>query len=155
MSTICYLLSDTARLLRREFDARVRQLGVTGPQARLLLLLETSEGENQGFYAERLEVEAISLGRMLDRMGDAGLIERRTDPSDRRAWRIHLTARSRALIGQLRGCIEALDAVLLAGFAPAERGDFSALLAKMRGNIDAGISAVAEPSAQLRTAAHG
>ena len=155
MSTICYLLSDTARLLRREFDARVRQLGVTGPQARLILLLETSEGENQGFYAERLEVEAISLGRMLDRMADAGLVERRTDPGDRRAWRIHLTAPSRAVIGRLRVCIEALEAAMLAGLSQSERADSAVLLAKMRANLGNNASAVAVHPAALRSAAHG
>ena len=61
--SVAYLLGDSARLLRRAFDLRVRAKGVTGPQARLLLVLGLHEGQNQGFYAEQLDVEAITLAR--------------------------------------------------------------------------------------------
>ena len=54
-----WLMVDNARLLRRAFDERVRAIGITGPQARLLLALERSPGENQAFHAERLEVEGV------------------------------------------------------------------------------------------------
>ncbi len=74
MENIGYLLGDRSRLLRRAFDDRVRAVGVTGPQARLLMYLSRYEGENQGFYAEQLDVEAITLCRMVDRMADAGLV---------------------------------------------------------------------------------
>ena len=104
--SVAYLLSDSARLLRRAFDMRMRAMGVTGPQARLLLVLGLHEGENQGFYAEQLDVEAITLGRMLDRMEEAGLIERRRDPADRRAWRVHLTPAGLDLLPELREGIE-------------------------------------------------
>ena len=63
-----WLMVDNARLLRRAFDERVRTTGMTGPQARLLLALERTPGENQAFHAERLEVEPITLCRMVDRM---------------------------------------------------------------------------------------
>lgn len=119
MESIPYLLYDSARLLRREFDNRVRALGLTGQQARLLFNLSRNEGENQGFYAEQLEVEPISLTRMIDRMVDAGLIERRPDPADRRAWRVHLTDRSRAVIEQARECVAALESDILASIDPA------------------------------------
>lgn len=115
MLSLPYLLSDSARLLRRAFDARVRVLGMTSPQARLLLLLHVSEGENQGFYADRLEVEPISLTRMIDRMEESGLIERRSDPGDRRAWRLHLTEKSRKVIDQVRAGLTGLEDEMLAG----------------------------------------
>ena len=135
MTVATYLLSDTARQLRRAFDARVRKLGMTSAQARLLLLLDHSEGENQGFYAERLEVEAISLCRLIDRMEEAGLIERRRDPADRRAWRVHLTERSRQVIDQVRAGLDGMEEEMLTGLNRDERGNLLALLEKVRANF--------------------
>ena len=135
MLSLPYLLSDSARLLRRAFDARVRELGMTSPQARLLLILHHTEGENQGFYAERMEVEPISLTRMIDRMEDSGLIERRRDPTDRRAWRLHLTQRSREVIDQVQACLSGLEDEMLSGLDPAQRATLSELLETIRVNF--------------------
>lgn len=135
MITAAYLLSDSARLLRRLFDARVRQLGMTSSQARLLLMLEHSEGENQGFYAERLEVEPISLCRLIDRMEESGLLERRRDPADRRAWRVHLTDRSRQVIDQVRAGLAGMEEEMLHGLDQGERASLIALLDKVRTNF--------------------
>jgi DNA-binding MarR family transcriptional regulator len=132
---MAYLLGDSARLLRRAFDARMRALGVTGPQARLLLVLGLHEGQNQGFYADQLEVEAITLCRMLDRMEDAALIERRRDPTDRRAWRVHLTAAGNALLPKLREAVAPLVEDMLAGLEEAERVQLGAVLERIRTNL--------------------
>jgi DNA-binding MarR family transcriptional regulator len=136
-TSVAYLLADSARLLRREFDARVRELGMTSPQARLLLTLDVAEGENQGFYAERLEVEPISLTRMIDRMEESGLLERRRDPADRRAWRIHLTERARERVGEVRQCLAPLRDMLLEGLDTAERAVLARGLEIMRANLAA------------------
>ncbi|MDE2435927.1 MAG: MarR family transcriptional regulator [Sphingomonadales bacterium] len=141
MSSALYLLSDTARLLRRAFDARVGQLGMTSTQARLLLTLSHSEGENQVAYAERLEVEPITLCRLIDRMADSDLIERRPDPADRRAWRIHLTARSRQKLDEVSLCLVGLEDEVLVGLDAGQRDTLSALLETIRGNIAGGRSA--------------
>src|SRR3546814_13038985 len=90
------------RLLRRSFEERTRVSGITGAQWRLLFTESRNEGQNQGATAELLEVEPITLCRMIDRMEDAGMVERRPDPNDRRAWRLYLTDKYRSLIGQLR-----------------------------------------------------
>jgi DNA-binding MarR family transcriptional regulator len=135
MSEVLYLLSDTARLLRRAFDARVSQLGMTSTQARLLLTLSRHEGENQAAYAERLEVEPITLTRLIDRMVEGGLIERRTDPGDRRAWRIHLTQDSWRKIDEVRACLVGLEDEVLGGLDTARVGALSDLLTTIRGNI--------------------
>ena len=82
-----FLIGDTARLMRRAFDERVRTKGITRPQWRVLGLLNRFGGSTQVVLAEMMDVEPITLGRMIDRMQDAGLVERRADPSDRRAWR--------------------------------------------------------------------
>jgi DNA-binding MarR family transcriptional regulator len=118
---------------------------MTSPQARLLLLLARTEGENQGFYAERLEVEPISLARMIDRMGDAGLLERRPDPADRRAWRIHLTERARDMVDAVRRAAIPLEEQLLTGLSPTQHEDLARSLLAIRANLstnrEAGVAA--------------
>lgn len=135
MLSLPYLLADSARLLRRAFDARVKTLGMTSPQARLLLILHVTEGENQGFYAERLEVEPISLTRMVDRMEEAQLIERRRDPADRRAWRLFLTDRSRCVIDKVRDCLADLEDEMLAGLDAQQREALGQMLESIRENF--------------------
>jgi MarR family transcriptional regulator for hemolysin len=137
MSHIGYLLADNSRLARRAFDERVRADGVTGPQARLLLLLQRTPGENQGYYADQLDVEPITLCRMVDRLEEAGLVERRPDPNDRRARRLHLTDKSRQKLARLRERLEGLVDEILAGLSEAEREEFRRLLTVVRSNLAA------------------
>ncbi len=140
-----YLLADNARLLRRAFDQRVREAGVTSPQARLLLTLERYPGEKQTFYAERLEVEPITLCRMVDRMEEAELVERHPDPADRRARLLHLTDRSRSEIARIRQSMDGLIDTMLEGFAAEERAAFTAMMARISANL----------SRPAKEAAHG
>lgn len=135
MSHIGYLLADSSRLARRAFDERVRADGVTGPQARLLLLLERTAGENQGHYADMLDVEPITLCRMVDRLEDAGLVERQPDPDDRRARRLHLTAKSREKLARLRAHLDEMMDEMLAGLSPGEREEFARILSVLRTNL--------------------
>ena len=137
MSHIGYLLADNSRLARRAFDERVRADGVTGPQARLLLTLDRIPGENQGHYAELLDVEPITLCRMVDRLEDAGLVERRADPDDRRARRLHLTAKSREKLTRLRERLDEMVDEMLAGLSAGEREEFARLLTVVRTNLAA------------------
>lgn len=132
-----YRLADNSRQLRRLFDERVRGLGLTGPQARLLLSLERIPDENQAFYAERLEIEPITLTRIVDRLEEAGWIERRSDPTDRRARILHLTDKSRGMVTRLRVSVEGLFEEMLAGFDTAERALFAELLARIATNLAA------------------
>ncbi|UYV15020.1 MarR family winged helix-turn-helix transcriptional regulator [Porphyrobacter sp. ULC335] len=135
ISAIGYRLADNSRQLRRLFDDRVRGLGLTGPQARLLLALERHPRENQAFYAERLEIEPITLTRIVDRLEDAGWIERKSDPGDRRARILHLTDKSRGIVTRLNSSVEALFEDMLDGFDPAERVMFGSLLDRIAANI--------------------
>ena len=96
--TIGFLLNDTARLFRRAFNARTRDSGITALQWRLVTYLIRHDGIRQGPLAELIEVEPITLSRMIDRLVEAGLVERRADPTDRRAWLLHLTPRAHAMI---------------------------------------------------------
>jgi MarR family transcriptional regulator for hemolysin len=88
-----FLLHDIARLMRKIFDQRARSLGLSRAQWQLLVHLSRHEGINQSGLAEILEIENITLGRLVDRMEEAGWVERRADPGDRRA-RLLFTRRS-------------------------------------------------------------
>ncbi|WP_126172743.1 MarR family winged helix-turn-helix transcriptional regulator [Altericroceibacterium xinjiangense] len=137
MTHVGFLLADNSRLARWAFDQRVREIGVTGPQARMLLTLNRAPGENQGFYAEQLEVEPITLCRMADRLEEAGLIERRRDPADRRAWQLHLTAKAHTILEQLQDRIDSLLEDMLAGLSAEERAEFARLLNTIGSNLTA------------------
>jgi DNA-binding MarR family transcriptional regulator len=135
MDSIGSLLGDSSRLLRREFDARVRDIGVTRPQWQVLTTLRRHEGINQGGLAEQLDVEPITVCRMVDRLQDAALVERRADPADRRSWRLFLTPRAEALLDQLRPIAERLFEEALDGIAEADRAALQAMLERIRDNL--------------------
>jgi DNA-binding MarR family transcriptional regulator len=129
------MLAQVSRLLRRNFDERARAIGVTRPQWQVLSVLKRSAGINQGGLAEILEVEPITAGRMIDRLQDADLVERRPDPSDRRAWRLYLTARGEELLKHLRPFADAAIEGALEGVSQAEREQLMAVLARIRNNL--------------------
>ena len=135
MRDIGYLLADCARHMRRIFDERMREIGVTGPQARLLMTLAAHEGEQQSYYANLLEVEPITLCRMVDRLEDAGLVERRRDPADRRAWRLFLTDAARPKIAQLQTLADGMFEDIFAGVTPAARERLADTLKTIRDNL--------------------
>ena len=132
---IGYLFSDNARLLRRAFDERMREIGLTAAQARLILQLDRLPGQNQVFYAEQLEIEPITLCRMVDRMEEAGLVERHADPTDRRARLLHLTDRSRGDIIVVQEAVEALIGTMLHGFDSGEQAIFTSMLNRISANL--------------------
>ena len=87
---LLFLLHDVARLLRMDADRRARAHGMTRAQWALLIWLERQPGLSQKELAELLEVEPISVARLIDRLEARGMVERRPDPRDRRIWRLHL-----------------------------------------------------------------
>ena len=135
MENVGTLLSDVARLMRRAFDERARDLGMTRPQWQVLSLLSRHEGINQGGLADRLEVEPITLCRMIDRLQEAGLVERRRDPADRRAWRLFLSDKAYALLDQLRPVSDDMMELVLEGLSEDERSNLVAALDRMRQNL--------------------
>jgi MarR family transcriptional regulator, transcriptional regulator for hemolysin len=94
-------LMDVARMLRTYADQRARQFGISRAQWVVLMRLDRSEGLKQSELAEILDLSPISLTRLLDRLAENGLIERRDDPNDRRANRLYLTPAARPLLEQL------------------------------------------------------
>ena len=133
--TLGFLMSDVSRLMRRRFDERARRSGATGAQWRALKLLERHEGINQGKLAELLEVEPITLCRMVDRLEDSGLAERRRDPADRRAWQIYLTDKARPVLDDLHNVAGSMIEDALDGLSSQQRDDLIDALNTIRSNL--------------------
>lgn len=129
------VVAQVARLMRRSFDQRAREIGVTRPQWQVLSVLRNHEGVKQGGLADILEVEPITAGRMIDRMQEAGFVERRPDPADRRAWRLFLTNRGEQLIEQLEPLARDTSGLALEGVSEADKAHLLHTLEKMRLNL--------------------
>jgi DNA-binding MarR family transcriptional regulator len=143
-----FLLSDTARLMRRRFDQKARPLGLTRAQWQVLAHLARHEGINQAGLAELLDLEPITVCRLVDRMEEGGWVERRPDPNDRRARLLYMTAKARPVIEELRALAEELYAEALAGLPAAARTQLIGLLTQVRQNL-------VEPQAEPRAVAAG
>ncbi len=133
--TIGSILADVSRLMRRSFDERARSIGVTRPQWQVLTMLRRHEGIHQSGLADMLDVEPITLCRMVDRLQEAGLVERRRDPADRRIWRLYLGETARDLLGELQPLADAVLAEMLDGCSEKERDALRLSLAKLRQNL--------------------
>ena len=131
-----FLLSDTSRLLRRRFDERARAFGATRTQWKALLGISRREGINQGALAELLEVEPITLCRLIDRMEEAGMVERRRDPADRRAWQLFLTDKAKPILTQMSVVADELTAQALDGLSAKDIATVSAAMERIRDNLN-------------------
>ena len=98
---LVFQLVETSRLLRTYVEQRARQHGTTRAQWGVMSRLRRQEGLNQASLAEQMDLQPISLARLLDRLQSQNLIERREDPADRRAYRLFLTPEGRALVDDL------------------------------------------------------
>jgi MarR family transcriptional regulator, transcriptional regulator for hemolysin len=99
--TLGFLVADISRLLRRNMDRRLQSLGLTQAQWRAIVYLSRSEGMTQAALAESLEIQPITVTRLVDRMESAGWVERRTHPLDRRAVQLYLTAQSQPILEEM------------------------------------------------------
>jgi DNA-binding MarR family transcriptional regulator len=95
------IIITLGRLIRTEADKRARAHGMTRAQWGILIRLELQPGLLQKELAELLEVEPITVARLIDRLEGRGMVERRADPGDRRCWRLHLTDAARPLMGEI------------------------------------------------------
>jgi len=98
---VLFLLNDVARLLRVDADKRARAHGMTRAQWGILIWLERQPGISQKELAELLEVEPITVARLVDRLEARGLVERRPDPRDRRIWRLHLSPPAHLMLREI------------------------------------------------------
>jgi len=121
--------------MRRAYDRRAIALGVTRAQWRVLVNLAREGNVRQVDLADRLDIEPITLCRIIDRLEEAGLVERRRDPTDRRAWRLALTDKATPILDQLRGLATELGAEAFDGLEPAQIDALRSGLARIRENL--------------------
>ena len=135
--TLGFVLNDVARLLRKRFEqmARAAALGLTRAQAAVLANLARQEGVNQVSLAQILELEPITLARLLDRLQAAGLIVRRPDPKDRRAHLLYLTEAAYPLLDQIFALAAEVREDALAGIPEPDRNRLLDMMIAMRANL--------------------
>ncbi len=146
------LVHDVGRLLRRQIDQRAQALGLTSAQWRVLAAvarteLLNQEPLNQASLAEQLEIEPITVSRLVDRMEAGKLIERRPDPADRRAYRLFVTDSARPLLADFRAVANECLTAALVGVSEDEIEAVIDVLTRVRANL------VARPDVVARQAA--
>jgi MarR family transcriptional regulator for hemolysin len=124
-NTLFYTLHDVTRQIRKHFDRRATRLELTRAQWRALKVTSRHEGLSQSELAEHLDMEAIPVGRVIDRLEKTGFVERRADPADRRRWRLYLTPKALAIVDEMDVIAGELRDDALRGI---ERDDLDTLL---------------------------
>jgi DNA-binding MarR family transcriptional regulator len=130
-----YLLNDTSRLLRRRFEQKAAGYNITSAQWRAMAQLARSDGLTQVALAHLLEIEPMSVCRLLDRMEVGGFILRRPDPADKRAKLVYLTEKSRALLDVIRVVAMEVYEDAFAGFDDEERSRLVGALNSINTNL--------------------
>ena len=134
MDTLPFEIGETAHALRKAFDRRAVGMGVTRAQWKVLFRLTRQPGMRQIELADLLDVEPITLSRIVDRLEEAGLVERVADPADRRAWRLHVTAKAQPLIEKLRAVADEMISEAFAGIDPKDIAITRDVLRRVREN---------------------
>lgn len=133
--SIGFLLNDVARLLRRNFDRRVQDLELTQAQWKALVYITRQPGMKQSQLAEILEVQPISVARLIDRMQAAGWVERRQDPHDRRALNLYLTDKCEPILKKMQKLAIEVRAEALVGISAHDQHLMMQRLQQMRKNL--------------------
>ena len=135
METLPLEIGETAHALRKSFDRRAASMGATRAQWKVLFRLTRTPGLRQVELAELLDVEPITLCRIIDRLEESGLVERSKDPDDRRARLLHVTAQARPIVEKLRALASELAGEAFAGIDPGEVEITRRVLARVRENV--------------------
>ena len=135
LPTIGFVLHDVGRLMRKRFEQQAAHLGFTRSQWLVLLHLAKNEGIHQAGLAEILEVEPITLVRILDKLEARGLIERRQHPTDRRLWLLFLDPKARSSLEPLHAIGEVTRSEALAGLSDADRASLLRMLGAIKANL--------------------
>ena len=130
-----FLLKDVSRLMRRNFERRAGHIGLTQSQWQALAHLSRREGINQVTLADLMEIQPITLARLIDRLEELKLVERRPDPKDRRALRLYLTDSATPLLETMWNLAAQTRAEALAGLPPPTRQMLIEALSRMRNNL--------------------
>ena len=130
-------IAETAHALRKAFDRRASALGVTRAQWKVLFRLTRFPGLRQVELADMLDVEPITLCRIVDRLEEAELVERQRDPEDRRAWRLQVTDKAKPLVERLKSLGSELVGEAFADIDRSELDQVRGVLARVRENVAA------------------
>jgi MarR family transcriptional regulator for hemolysin len=130
-----FTLGELARLVRAYADKQAARYGITRAQWAVLAKVERSEGLKQTELAELMEMQPITLTRLIDKLCDNGWIERRGDETDRRVNRLYLKKAARPLLGKLGGLRSELTATALEGINPADAHRLLAQLESIKENV--------------------
>jgi DNA-binding MarR family transcriptional regulator len=134
---LLFLLNDIGRLLRTEADRRAKMHGMTRAQWGILLWLERQPGLSQRELAEILEVEPITVARLVDRLEARQMVERRPDCTDRRIWRLHLTNAATAVLGDIHENCDAMAATVTMGMPAGAQAKLIEMLSTMKSILSA------------------
>jgi MarR family transcriptional regulator, transcriptional regulator for hemolysin len=145
---VAFNINDVARLLKTYADQRARDFGMTRAQWAVLARVERSEGLKQCELADTLDLQPITLTRLIDRLCDGGLIERRSDPEDRRAKRLYLTPAARPVLDGLARLGKDIMATVLAGIEPAAVEQLLVHLLTLKTNLRGAIANRANATAR-------
>ena len=143
------VISDVARLLRTEFDRRVRRLGITRGQWLVLTRLHRRPGASHSELAEMMEVEKATAGRMIDRLVANGWVERRSEPGDRRVKRVYLTPEAERVHKRIWRVAEVTVETALADLSPRESKLLFALLQRVKATLVSAPDGLAKDSAPI------
>lgn len=146
--TITRLVHEVARLMRKHFEQGARGVGLTRSQFLAIACISKQEGIHQAGLAEIMDIEPITLVRILDKLAQRGLIERRQHPTDRRTWSLFLTDEARPLLAAMQPLAEAIRADALLGVAEQDREKFAEVLSQMKTNLTTCRASIAEKEAQ-------
>src|SRR6202789_2153502 len=115
-----FTLGELQRMMRLYADKQAARYGITRAQWAVLAKVERTEGLKQSELAEQMEMQPITLTRLIDRLCDNGWIERRSDDSDRRVNRLYLRKAAKPLLGKLSGLRSELTATALVGISSSD-----------------------------------
>ena len=130
-----FALAKVCKAHRGNVGGLLAEHGLHVGQEMVLVELWESDGLRGGELAARLGVEPPTVTKMLRRLEDCGLVERRPDPSDARSFRVYLTDRGRDLEGHVAGCWEHAEEMLLASLSEEDRRTFYGLLVRVKSNL--------------------
>jgi DNA-binding MarR family transcriptional regulator len=133
--TFGFLIHDVARLLRKNFNRRVQSFGLTLEQCRAILHLSRREGIQQVDLAELLEIKPITLARLLDKLQENGLIERRPNPDDRRAFCLYMTPAGHTALKKINAIGGATRADANGDIPVRDLDKLNALLSRLKTNL--------------------
>jgi MarR family transcriptional regulator for hemolysin len=147
--TFGFLVHDVSRLVKRRFERRARQIGmpITRRQAAVVLHIASNEGVSQAEVATWLDIEPIALVRMLDKLHEEGLVERRSHPTDRRVRTLWLTPAARPVVERILEINLAIREEAFAGLAAGTRDALIAGLGAVKDNLVLQEEAVADDRA--------